>query len=95
MIFHKKDDLQIEKMMKARIPEIKNPRDYSRPKIPEKTMPLKNKELIIPGRINRMYGGEMKKKKMMYGGMAKKKMMKGGRAMYSAGGSAMPVAKPN
>ena len=91
--------------MKARIPEIKNPRDYSRPKIPEKTMPLKNKELIIPGRINRMYGGEMKKKemmyggemkkkKMMYGGMAKKKMMKGGRTMYGHGGEVMPKAKP-
>jgi len=40
-----------------------------------------------------MYGKD-KKKKMMYGGMAKKKMMKGGRAMYSAGGDAMPKAKP-
>ena len=40
-----------------------------------------------------MYGKD-KKKKMMYGGTAKKKMMYGGRAKYSAGGKAMPNAKP-
>jgi|TARA_R110001599_G_scaffold50604_2_gene142913 hypothetical protein len=40
-----------------------------------------------------MYGKD-KKKKMMYGGTAKKKMMYGGRVKYSAGGSAMPKAKP-
>ena len=40
-----------------------------------------------------MYGKD-KKKKMMYGGTAKKKMMYGGRAKYSAGGEAMPKAKP-
>jgi len=40
-----------------------------------------------------MYGQD-KKKKMMDGGKAKKKMMKGGRAAYSAGGDAMPKAKP-
>ena len=43
----------------------------------------------------KMMKGGMSKKKMMYGGMAKKKMMKGGRTMYSAGGTAMSVAKPN
>ena len=45
----------------------------------------------------KMMKGGMSKKNMMYGGMAKKKkMMKGGgRAMYSAGGSAMPKATPN
>jgi hypothetical protein len=40
-----------------------------------------------------MYGKD-KKKKMMSGGKAKKKMMSGGRAAYSAGGNAMPKAKP-
>jgi|TARA_R110002033_G_scaffold20619_1_gene52035 hypothetical protein len=40
-----------------------------------------------------MYGKD-KKKKMMDGGKAKKKMMYGGRATYSAGGEAMPKAKP-
>ena len=40
-----------------------------------------------------MYGKD-KKKKMMDGGKAKKKMMYGGRAAYSAGGKAMPKAKP-
>jgi len=40
-----------------------------------------------------MYGKD-KKKKMMGSGKAKKKMMNGGRAAYSAGGDAMPKAKP-
>jgi|TARA_B100001093_G_scaffold289271_1_gene276296 hypothetical protein len=94
MIFNKKDDLKIEKIMKKKPLPLIFPTPIQKAQIPEKIKTDKKRKLIIPGRINRMYGGEMKKKEMMYGGMAKKKMMKGGRTMYGHGGEVMPKAKP-